>query len=119
MPGAGRSHPRRPRSRASTVTGGSHAALLSPERCIDSTTLLSLREDHHTRNRSELVAAVRIDRIQGATAPVTTGRSADITALRVSGSPSLDCLYETSPQSTASLTQAEHVRTRQSVTSVR
>ena len=97
MPGAGRSHPRRLRSRDSTVTGDRQVAPLSPERCIDSTTLLSLRSAHHTRNNSELSPAVRIDRTHGAVVSATAGIRADITELRASGSPNCEVLYETAP----------------------
>jgi hypothetical protein len=52
--------------------------------------LLSLRDDHQTRNKSASVPEVRIDRMHGPGVSVTGGRFADITALRASGSPSCD-----------------------------
>jgi hypothetical protein len=50
--------------------------------------------------------------MHGADAPAIAGRFADIMALLVSGSPSLDCLYETSLHSTGSCTQAASPRSR-------
>ena len=76
-----------------------------------------MRDPHQTRNKSGRVPAVRIERMHGAGASAMAGRFADITALRASGSPSFDCLYDTSPHSTGSFTQADSPRSGNTIAS--